>query len=131
MNGYTKVFSSLLTSSIWDEPHETVRVWMTMLLMADKAGVVDASVPGLAHHARVTMDECQAALAVFANPDRFSRTLECEGRRIERVEGLGWRLVNHGKYRRKLGTAERQEYKCEHERTRRQDRRAKLAATSP
>lgn len=120
MNGYTKVFASMLTSSIWEEPHETFRLWMTMLLMANKDGIVDASVPGLARHARVTLDECQQALAVLSSPDPFSRTPDREGRRIEPVEGVGWRLVNHAKYREKLGAEERRDYKRKHEQARRE-----------
>ena len=119
----------MLTSSIWEEPHETFRVWLTMLLMANKDGIVDASVPGLARLARVTLEECEQALAVLSNPDRFSRTPDREGRRIEPVEGAGWRLVNHAKYRQKLGVEERREYKRQHEQARRERRRAPGVAT--
>ena len=100
-----------------------------MLLMANKDGIVDASVPGLARHARVTLDECQQALAVLSNPDRFSRTPDCEGRRIEAVEGVGWRLVNHAKYREKLGAEERREYKRQHEQARRERQREAASVT--
>lgn len=48
---YAKVFDSMLTSSVWQESHATVRVWFTMLLMKDQDGVVNASVPGLAYAA--------------------------------------------------------------------------------
>jgi hypothetical protein len=129
MSGYTKVFDSMLTSSIWEEPHETFRVWMTMLLMANRNGVVDASVPGLARYARVTLEQCQQALAVLSGPDQFSRTPDREGRRIEPVDG-GWHLVNHAKYREKLGAEERREYKREREHDRRERLRTATAAAT-
>lgn len=57
------------------------------------------SVPGLAHLARVSVDECEVALNKFMQPDPYSRTLTAEGRRIEKIDG-GWLLINHSKYRR-------------------------------
>jgi hypothetical protein len=69
-----------------------------MIAMADRHGRVYASVPGLAHRARVTVDECKEALRTFEEPDEDSRTKEFEGRRILAFEG-GWELLNHAKYR--------------------------------
>lgn len=98
---YVKLFNTITTSTIWEAPHATRIVWVTMLALADKRGEVQASVPGLARVANVSLDECEAALAAFMAPDRYSRTEAHEGRRIERVDG-GWRLLNHRKYREKL-----------------------------
>lgn len=69
-----------------------------MLAMADRNGRVWASIPGLANRARVTLEECESALEKFLSPDKYSRTSEFEGRRIEQIDG-GWRLLNHEKYR--------------------------------
>ena len=80
-----------------------------MLAMADKNGVVEASIPGLADMARITVDECNASLIKLSSPDQYSRTPEFEGRRIEAVDG-GFRLLNHAKYRAKMGADERREY---------------------
>jgi len=105
MSGYTKLFSSIVTSSIWSEDHGTRVVWITLLAMADKDGFVDASVPGLAKMAGVEIQELEAALKVLQEPDPYSRTSAHDGRRIEAVEG-GWVLLNHAKYRQKLDAAE-------------------------
>ena len=69
-----------------------------MLAMADKEGRVWASVPGLANRARVPVEDTEAALQTFLSPDKYSRTPDFEGRKIEAIEG-GWRLINHAKYR--------------------------------
>ncbi len=98
MSGYTKLFASIVASTVWDTPPAVTKVWVTMLAIADKDGIVQASVPGLAHFARVARDDAAEALRLFLAPDPDSRTPENEGRRIEAVEG-GWRLLNHGKYR--------------------------------
>lgn len=95
---YTKLLSSLPDSSVWRESHQTVRVWITMLAKADRDGYVWASVNGLADAARVTPDECRAALDLFMAPDPDSRSRDYEGRRIEEVE-RGWFLLNHGRFR--------------------------------
>ena len=109
MSGYTKLFSSILASTIWREPNHVRIVWITLLAMADRDGVAEGSVPGLADFARVSIDDCRDALRRLADPDRDSRSEEYEGRRIEPVDG-GWLLLNHAKYRAKISKDERREY---------------------
>jgi uncharacterized phage protein (TIGR02220 family) len=109
MTGYTKLFGSIVLSTIWREPNHVRIVWITMLALADKRGIVEGSVPGLADLCRVSVDECREALAKLKAPDPDSRTKAEGGRRILEVEG-GWQLVNHAKYRAKLNQDERTEY---------------------
>ena len=94
MAGYAKLFGSILQSSIWDAPSDIRCVWITMLALADRDGVVEAAVPGLAHEARVSRATCEQALAIFMAPDPDSRTPDHDGRRIEKCEG-GWRLLTY------------------------------------
>ena len=109
MSGYTKLFNSILASTVWREPMETRIVWITLLAMADKDGIAEASVPGLADFARIPVNATREALKRLMAPDPDSRSKECDGRRIEEVDG-GWRLINHSKYRAKMGLDERREY---------------------
>jgi hypothetical protein len=95
---YTKLFSSIITSTIWSEDDQTRIVWISMLAIADKNGEVQGSVPGLARIAGVSVDDTRAALHKFLSPDPDSRTRDDEGRRIEPIDG-GWQLLNHAKYR--------------------------------
>ena len=69
-----------------------------MLAMADRKGRVWASIPGLANRARVSIKEAESAIKKFLSPDKYSRTKDFEGRRIEEIDG-GWKLLNHEKYR--------------------------------
>lgn len=98
MAGFAKLYSSILTSTIWTEDHATVRVWIAMLATSDADGMVEGSIPGFASVARVTLQEMEKALAVLTSPDPYSRTKDHEGRRIEPFDG-GWRILNHAKYR--------------------------------
>lgn len=109
MNGYTKLFGSIIASTIWREDDKTRIVWITMLAMANKDGNVEASVPGLADMARVKIKECEAALMKLMSPDEYSRSREFDGKRIEEIDG-GWHLLNHGKYRAKMNADDRREY---------------------
>ena len=95
---FTKLFSSITESTVWCEPDRTRLVWITMLAMADHAGRVHASIPGLANRAVVPLVDCQVALDTLLAPDRYSRTPDNEGRRIEPIDG-GRRLLNYKKYR--------------------------------
>lgn len=110
MNGYTKIFTEILGSTIWREDSETRLVWITMLVLKDREQVVHCSIPGLADFARVSLEACEAALKKLSSPDKYSRSEEFEGRRIEKVDG-GWKVLNGQKYRDKLNLEERREYK--------------------
>jgi len=98
MTGFTKLFSGLVHSTVWREEMHVKVVWITMLAMSDRNGFIAASLPGLADASRVTMEQCQDALAHLAAPDPYSRTKAHEGRRIQESEG-GWMLLNYLKYR--------------------------------
>lgn len=130
MNGYTKLFKSLVTSSIWQEDDETRIVWITMLALADRDGKVDASIPGLANIAKVSIEKTEASLAKLLAPDQYSRTKDYEGRRIEPVDG-GWRILNHAKYREKLSDPDRREYQRIKQAQYRMERRIKNGKPLP
>lgn len=106
---YTKLFQSITESTVWGEPYATRIVWITLLAMADARGNVFGSIPGIARRANVGIPEAEEALAAFQGPDRYSRTPDSEGRRIEAIDG-GWRLINHAKYRAMRSAEERREY---------------------
>ena len=109
MAGYTKLFNSILMSTIWREDDKTRIVWITLLAMADKNGIAETSIPSLADAARVSFDDCLASLDKLKSPDKYSRTKEHDGRRIQECDG-GFLLLNHGKYRAKMSADERREY---------------------
>lgn len=98
MSGFTKLFSSIVTSTIWIENDPTLRVWIAMLATPDADGVVEGSIPGFASLARVTVDQMRAVVTKLSSPDPDSRTPDNEGRRIEVIEG-GWRILNYRSHR--------------------------------
>ena len=98
MPNYTKLFNSIVTSTIWTEDDKTRIVWITMLALSDQNGEIQASIPGLARLASVSVADVEAALDKLLSPDKYSRTPDNEGRRICPIDG-GWELLNHAKYR--------------------------------
>lgn len=108
-DGFTKLFSSIIHSSVWQESKETKLVWVTMMAMADAEGYVGASIPGVAKAAGVTIAECEAALALFMAPDKYSRNQDNEGRRVVDAP-RGWKLLNYGVFREGRDGEDRKEY---------------------
>ena len=98
MPNYTKLFNSIVTSTIWTEDDKTRIVWITMLALADQNGEVHASIPGLARLSAVTLEDAESSIGKLLSPDKYSRTPDHEGRRIVKIDG-GWELLNHAKYR--------------------------------
>jgi hypothetical protein len=109
---FVKIYETILDSSIWGESLSTRVVWITMLTLADKDGLVAASSDGIARRANVPLKNCDAALVVLQSPDLRSKSDEHEGRRVQKVDG-GWQILNYVKYReirtdKQIADAERQ-----------------------
>jgi len=108
MPNYTKLFNSIITSTIWSEDDKTRIIWITMLAIADQNGEVHGSIPGLARIAGVSIQDTEAAINKFLEPDPYSRTPEFDSRRICKIDG-GWELLNHAKYRRMASLADQKD----------------------
>ena len=106
---FAKLFSSITESSLWSEPKEVRLLFVTMLAKADQAGFVEASIPGLARVANLTIEETQAGLECLSSPDVYSKNPDNEGRRVLAVPG-GFMLLNYEEYRARRSPEERREY---------------------
>ena len=101
VSGYTKLFSDIVESSIWNEPPDTCKVWVTLLALCDQDGYVRGSVGWLAGKARVSREKAEAAIQLFQKPDPESRTPDHDGRRIEQLDD-GWLVLNYIAFRDRL-----------------------------
>lgn len=127
---YTKLFSSIITSTIWSEDDATRIVWITLLACTDRNGEVQGSIPGIARLAGVSVEACRSAFDRFLSPDPDSRTKDDEGRRVEVIDG-GWMLINHRKYREMASDADRAEKAAIRQRRKRErDRRNSVTQES-
>lgn len=114
-SSYSKLFSSIVSSTIWQEDDATRIVWITLLALKNRNGEVATSIPGLAHHAKVSLAACERAIKKMMSPDKFSRTKDHDGRRIAEIDG-GFRILNHFKYREAMSEAERRASQAEWQR---------------
>lgn len=80
------------------ESKETRLVWITLLAMKDFDGVVKSSMVGLADRAKVDLEECRRAIAIFLAPDPDDTSKVEDGRRLREIQG-GWQIVNNDLYR--------------------------------
>lgn len=53
---------------------------------------------GLADTAKVTIEECQQAIAFLTSPDPYDTSKVEEGRRLREIPG-GWQVINNDLYR--------------------------------
>jgi hypothetical protein len=99
---YTKLFSSILNSSIWSEDSDTCKIWITLLVMMDREGFIFGSPAGIARISALPIETVTEALRKFALPDEYSADLTRDGnqggRRVEVING-GWRVINANYYR--------------------------------
>lgn len=106
--GFVMLWSKTLRSSIWiNGTKEDRLLWFTLLMMKDSEGRVYSSLPGLAHTARLTVEECLESLGKFLNDDPDDTSGVEGGRKLREIEG-GWEVVNHDLYR--FSTAEKREF---------------------
>lgn len=106
VSGYTKLFSQLVTSTIWNEPNDCRVLWITMLALREKDNICHATVPALAKLSDLSLEDTEKYLSKFQQPDKYSRSQEHEGRRIEVVDG-GFLILNGAKYRDMLNAEDR------------------------
>lgn len=102
-DGYSKLFSDIVDSSIWDEDSDICKVWITLLALSNADGFVRGSIGWLAGKSRVSPKVCAKAIAKFSSPDPQSRTPDNEGRRIE-VLADGWLILNYLLFRDRLSS---------------------------
>lgn len=108
--GWTPLWSMIVTSTLWGESKDVKILFVTMLAMKDCYGKVTATTSGLSRAAVLTFEETVKALKVLESPDTKSDTnQQYDGRRIERVEG-GWVVLNHEKYRGMIRIMKRRNY---------------------
>ncbi len=100
---YFPLDRDILTSSLWAQgTPKAMKVWLYLLLVADpRTGMVEDSDPGIALRCGLTLEETEEVLEWLAAPDRKSRTLAEEGRRIRRIPGTGIEIINYTRKRDK------------------------------
>lgn len=98
--GWTPVFDGVFRGSLcgkWPD----VGLWVSLLAMADRHGIIDATPAYIAAATGLPEPDVRACIERFCAPDPESRTPTDDGRRLVPLEGrgFGWKIVNHSAYR--------------------------------
>jgi hypothetical protein len=104
---YGKIFQQIYDGSLRSNPMVRL-VFMDMVILADRDGVIDMTPEALAARTNVPLQDVLDAIKQLENPDPRSRSPKENGVRIKRLDDhrdWGWELINYEYYLRK-GTKE-------------------------
>lgn len=109
---YVKMFKSIFDGSLYGQFEPTV-VFMAMLVIAEREGIVDMTREAIAARCGYPLDIVERGITELEKPDPQSRTPDEDGRRLVRLEdsrNWGWRITNYEKYEKIRSAEERREY---------------------
>jgi len=101
LNVFAKIFSQIFDSSI-SADYVVRHVFMDLLVLADRDGVVDMTLDAIARRTNVPEDIVAHAIDQLMCFDRQSRSPEENGRRLVLLDSRrawGWQIVNYEHYR--------------------------------
>lgn len=94
---FSSLFSSVVLSVIWCQEPYICKIWVTLIALMDRDGIVRADLPRLAELCHVTEKQCARAIKILTSPDPTNITEPPLGCRLEAVGG-GWRMIHHVTY---------------------------------
>jgi hypothetical protein len=105
--GFTKLDSGITDSSVWDEPANVLKVFISFWTKCNPDGIVQATYNAIYRAANLCDDNkmplpiesFEKALNVLLVPDPRSRSKEHDGSRIVRLEESKWLVVTYAKRR--------------------------------
>lgn len=128
---YGKIHDCIFGSSIMEEDIVIRYIWMCLITIADKNGIIDETIPALARRFNVSVNEMIKAIEALEKTDISSRTPENNGRRLERIrDSFGWRILNYDYYRDLQSSQHRAEYMKDYMRERRSKQSVNTVLTS-
>lgn len=99
---YGKIFDSIYDGTLYGH-WEAIVTMQQLIVLSTPDGVIDMTPQAMAARTSIPLDIITKGLKVLSEPDPYTRTPGEDGRRIALLDDhrpWGWRLVNHGKYRR-------------------------------
>ena len=111
---FGKVFQQMYDGTLGTAgPWEALVTFQQMIVLADKNGDVDLTMPALSRRTTIPLPIIEKGIEALMKPDRYSRTPGEDGRRIVLLDDhrpWGWRIVNYIKYRDIKSEQERRDY---------------------
>lgn len=98
---YGKIFESMYDGTL-SADWKAMVVFQQFIVLADSEGVVDYTPPALSRRTGIPLDIIEHGIEKLEQPDKYSRSADCDGRRIVLVDEhrpWGWLIVNYEHYR--------------------------------
>lgn len=98
---YGKIFSSIYDGTL-SEDWRALITFQQLIILSDADGMVDMTPQSIARRTGIPIEHIISGLEVLSKEDKYSRTPDQEGRRIELIDDhrpWGWHIVNHEKYK--------------------------------
>jgi len=98
---FARVFGQIFDSSI-AEDYNCRRMFMDLLILADRTGAVDMTHEAIARRTNVPLEQVRRYIAELCQPDPTSRSKREEGKRLVPLDSQrdwGWQIVNYQHYR--------------------------------
>jgi len=109
---FAKIFSQIFDSTIARD-HAVRHVFMDLLVLADRDGVVDMTLDAISRRTNVPEQIVMHAINELSRPDTNSRSNEEHGSRIALLDShreWGWQIVNYDHYRNLVDEESRRAY---------------------
>lgn len=98
MSEFSKIKTTILDSTLWEESPEARLVFLGMVFASDLDGnLMTRTDTALARRLNLEPDFLERGLAVITAPDPQSANQEYDGRRVVRQDG-GWLVVSKRRY---------------------------------
>lgn len=133
MNVFAKIFAQIFDSSIASD-YVVRHVFMDLLVLADRDGVVDMTLDAISRRTNVPEQIIAHAIQELMKPDRRSRSHEEQGRRIIPLDShrdWGWQIVNFEHYRAIRDEESRKTYFRDYKRKYRQSKQSTSSPQCP
>ena len=98
---YGKIFDSIYDGTLAEDWRALV-TFQQLIVLCDADGMVDMTPQSIARRTGIPIEHIIAGIEVLEKSDKYSRTPDEDGRRIELIDShrpWGWHIINHEKYK--------------------------------
>lgn len=98
---YGKIFSSIYDGTLVEDWRALI-TFQQFIVLCDADGIVDMTPKAISSRTGIPIDHIKAGIEVLEKADKYSRTPDEQGKRIELIDehrAWGWHIINHEKYK--------------------------------
>ena len=99
---YGKIFTSIYDGTLAEDWRALI-TFQQLIVLCDADGIIDMTPQSISRRTGIPIEHIKAGIEVLEKTDKFSRTPDEDGKRIELIDEhrpWGWHIVNHEIYKR-------------------------------